>query len=103
MFCFVLHSVTLVSQLHSSDTKVLIDLKQFNLNAHDKNNSNNLGIFIKTFDHLYPIEFQMSKSNEHQVVLKKVQISSSGSYKCEVVTHLTIVLSSNITIILGHH
>ena len=43
MFCFVLHSVTLVSQLHSSDTKVLIDLKQFNLNAHDKNNSNNLG------------------------------------------------------------
>ena len=31
--------------------------------------------------------FQMSRSNEHQVVLRKVQISSSGSYKCEVSNH----------------
>lgn len=30
------------------------------------------------------INILMSRSNEHQVVLKKVQISSSGSYKCEV-------------------
>ena len=28
--------------------------------------------------------FQMHQSNEHQVVLKKVKIGSSGRYKCEV-------------------
>ena len=28
----------------------------------------------------------MSKSNEQHVVLKKVQIGTSGSYKCEVTT-----------------
>ena len=31
-----------------------------------------------------PNFFQMHQSNEHQVVLKKVKIGSSGRYKCEV-------------------
>ena len=33
---------------------------------------------------LYDFLFQMHQSNEHQVVLKKVKIGSSGRYKCEV-------------------
>jgi len=40
----------------------------------------------QTRHRLEGINVLMSRSNEHQVVLKKVQISSSGSYKCEVTT-----------------
>jgi len=40
----------------------------------------------QTKHRLAGINVLMSKSNEHQVVLKKVQISSSGYYKCEVTT-----------------
>jgi len=40
----------------------------------------------QTKHRLQGINVLMSKSNEHQVVLKKVQIVTSGYYKCEVTT-----------------
>ena len=45
---------------------------------------------LQTFVSIYNVLFQMHQSNEHQVVLKKVKIGSSGRYKCEVGGQLSI-------------
>ena len=53
----------------------------------------NLQTFVSTVGYFFPIYnvlFQMHQSNEHQVVLKKVKIGSSGRYKCEVGGQLNI-------------
>ena len=44
----------------------------------------NICVNCRMFFLIYYVLFQMHQSNEHQVVLKKVKIGSSGRYKCEV-------------------
>ena len=48
----------------------------------------NICVNCRMFFLIYYVLFQMHQSNEHQVVLKKVKIGSSGRYKCEVGTVL---------------